>query len=416
VKPLRGLGFAVLIVALYTFGYAWRDLQAGKVPDEKSMRALFGLSVASPPAAPDQQVKQAFQSIQTSYYRTVKPMELKYAGMMGLMASLGDPHTVFLEPRIAEDFQTNTTANFVGVGARLSKEEGLGAKAVAVFEDGPAYRAGFRVNDVVIAVDGKPVGDLPIDEIVSQIKGVEGTTVELSVLRGGSGKPLTLKIRRAQITIPTVEAKVFEKERIGYLNVTAFSEPTAEQFDRGMEKVLKSPIRGLIIDMRGNPGGLLDAAVDLLSRFAEANKVVVKMRARGEAESVARTYGGVNRQFRYPIAILIDEDSASAAEIFAGAMRDYQLATLVGEHTYGKSSVQQLFPLRDSAFAKITVARYFLPGGEDIARKVDPDGVYLKGGLQPDVKVEVPLDQVIEPGQPDKDPMLKRAIEILSSR
>ncbi len=409
-KPIKGLGLAVLILALYGFGYTWRDLQGGSLPSAQAVGSLVGVTVPSAPTQPDQQVKQAYQRILTSYYRPVKSADLKYAGMGGLMAALGDPHTMFMEPKLAEDFQTSTSANFVGVGARLMKEEGLGAKAVAVFEDGPAYRAGLRINDVIIAVDGKPVGDIEVDNIVSRIKGIEGTTVRLSVLRGGAGKPLALTIRRAQIIIPTVEGKVLEASKLGYIAISSFSEPTSEQFDTVLTKLEKSPIRGLIIDLRGNPGGLLDSAVELVSRFVGDGKVVVRMKARGDRTSEARTFGGVERNFRYPIVMLMDEDSASAAEIFAGAMRDYQMATLVGEHSYGKASVQTLFPLRDDAFAKVTIARYYLPSTKDISRKVDEDGVYISGGLAPDIKVEVPADEPIEPGKPEKDRVLREAI------
>jgi carboxyl-terminal processing protease len=196
--------------------------------------------------------------------------------------------------------------------------------------------------------------------------------------------------------------------------MASFSEPTAEQFDTALAKIEKTPIRGLIIDLRGNPGGLLDSAVDLISRFVGPGKVVVRMKARGERTSEARTFGGVERNFKYPIVMLMDEDSASAAEIFAGAMRDYQMATLIGEHSYGKASVQTLFPLRDDAFAKITIARYYLPSTKDISRKVDEDGVYVSGGLAPDIKVDVPVDQAIEVGKPEKDPVLKRALEFFT--
>jgi len=411
-KPLKVISFVLVILALYAFGFSWRDLQRGQLPSLATLAAAAGQRAAKLGGSPAQLVKDNYSRILADYDRPLKATDLKYAAMAGAVGSLGDPHTVFMEPRTAEDFQQSTTANFVGVGARLSADP-LGAKAVAVFDDGPAHAAGIRPNDVVTAVDGKPSAGVDVDKIVSQIKGPEGTIVKLTVLKKDTGKPITVSIKRAQIIIPTVEGKFLAEQKVGYMTIGQFSEPTAQQFDRQLSKLEQQPMRGLVIDVRGNPGGLLESAVDLVSRFAGPGKTVVKMKARDQRDAVAKTYGGVEHTFRYPVYVLMNSDSASAAEIFAGCLRDYQLATLVGEHSYGKASVQQLFEFRDRSFAKITIARYFLPSGEDISRKVDADGVYLSGGIAADEKVEVSPDLEVEYGDPLKDPVLKRAIELI---
>ena len=186
--------------------------------------------------------------------------------------------------------------------------------------------------------------------------------------------------------------------------------------DEELAKLEKNPLKGLIIDVRGNPGGLLDSASEMLSRFAE-NKIVCKMRMRGAKEEVVYTYPGFVKDFGYPVVVLVDENSASAAEIFAGALKDYRLATLVGDHTYGKASVQNVFELKDEASAKITIARYYLPFNGDISRKVDSDGQYISGGLEPDVLVEIDDSELgLEFGNPDKDPQLMKAIEVIQTK
>jgi carboxyl-terminal processing protease len=172
----------------------------------------------------------------------------------------------------------------------------------------------------------------------------------------------------------------------------------------------------LIIDLRGNPGGLLESAREMLSRFVDT-KLVVKMKFREGNEEVAKTYPGLVHGFNYPIVLLVNEESASAAEIFSGALRDYGLATLVGEHTYGKASVQNVFPLKDGSSAKITIAKYYLPSGQDIGRKLDSYGEFKTGGLEPDVVQDFDgLDQNAVYGDPVKDPQVAKSISVILSK
>jgi carboxyl-terminal processing protease len=291
----------------------------------------------------------------------------------------------------------------------------LGARVAVIFLEGPAYRAGLREGDLITAVDGKTVSGTANDEIVTKIRGPEGTSVTLTIVRAGEPKPRTIRIVREQVVAPTVESKLLPGSAIGYVEVSIFSQPTGEQFERSLRDLETKGMKGLIIDLRGNPGGLLDSAVDLLSRFVE-DKVVVKMRLKDGREEVARSPSGGKHALQYPIVVLLDEDSASAAEIFAGVLRDYKLATLVGEHSYGKASVQNVFQLIDGAGAKITIAKYFLPSGQDISRKVDEDGQYLSGGLAPHVEAE--LDFNLDPllGDPARDSQLKKAIEVIQQK
>ena len=409
----RTVTFLVLILGCFMFGYAWRDLQDGQMPSGRAINALFGIKT-TPKAAPEQVFQSNYGRILADYYKPVKANELKYAAMEGMLASLGDPHTVFLPPRAAQAFSDETKANFYGVGARLSPDP-AGARVATVFDDGPAREAGLQVGDIVTGVNGRSVAGHAIDAIVDSIKGKEGTKVRLTILRKNAKKPVFLTITRRRVTIPTVEGKVLPDSGVGYMTVMGFSEPTALQFDKELRKLEQNKLRGLVIDLRGNPGGLLETAVDMLGRFVE-NKVVVKMRFRDGEEEVAYTDRGRLHNFSYPVVVLMNEDSASASEIFAGCLKDYGKATLVGTHSYGKASVQNVFPLVDQSSAKITIARYFLPRTPFFGRKVDEDNVFVSGGLQPDVTVELDLDADPEPGNPKSDSQLRKALEVIKQK
>lgn len=401
-------------LACGAFGFFLRDIQTGKTPSTESVGRLFGVKAAPATMTAAAVFRTNYNRIITDYERPLRATDLRYAGIGGMLAALGDPHTVFLPPRAAQDFSDETSAKFFGVGARLGPDP-LGAKAAEVFEDGPAYRAGLRKGAIITTVNGKSVVGAEIDTIVRSIKGPEGTIVRVGVLQGGSSKPTTLVIRRGRITTPTVSGEVLAGSRIGYLTVSQFSEPTTLQFDRQLAKLEAQGIRGLVIDVRGNPGGLLTTAADMLGRFVD-NKPVVTMKFRNGTQEVQRSSGGQTHIFRYPVTVLTDEDSASAAEIFAGCLKDYGRATLVGNRTYGKASVQNVFPLIDNSSAKVTIAKYYLPSSGYIGRKLDEDGVMVSGGLEPDVKVTLTTDILVTIGDPKTDNQLAKAIEVLQSK
>jgi len=402
----------VIMLAAFAFGFSWKDIRTGSLPSQEAIGRLVGRAEETKKVTATQEFSDAFHRIKKDYYRPIDQIELKWAGMEGAMGSLGDPHTQYMEPKIAREFAQDTRGNFVGVGARLAPDP-LGAKVATVFKDGPASRAGLLPGDLITKVDGNDVAGQPVDKIVSQIRGKEGTEVRLTLVRATADKPIDLAIRRAMVFIPTAEGQMIPDTDIGIINVAQFSEPTVEQFDSALEELTEKKIKGLVIDLRSNPGGLLKTAVLMLSNF-KPNSVVVKMRYRDGTEEVHRTESSRARNLEFPVVVLVNEESASAAEIFAGVMQDYRLATIVGEHTYGKASVQNVFQLIDGASAKITIARYYLPNGSDISRKVDVDGEYVSGGLKPDVRVPANIDLL--PGVPKSDNQLQKAIEIIQSK
>jgi len=352
-NPMKIVACFVVAAVAFGVGFSWKDLKHGKLPSS----AAFARAVtpgADDKPTPTQVFKAAFTDIVDHYYKPVDVGDLKYAGMEGLMASLGDPHTIFMEPRSAEEFSKDTRGEneFVGVGARLGRDP-LGAKIMVVFSGGPAALAGIKNGDVVAAVDGKPVGGVPVDEIVRKIRGKEGTVVTLDVIRGSNPKPIRIAIKRGRINPPTADGVVIPGTKIGLVTVLQFSDPTPEQFERAIHDLEEQGIKGLVIDLRNNPGGLLDRATDMLSMFV-ADKIVVKMRMKDGTEEVVRTASDAVHGFKYPVIVLVNEDSASAAEIFSGVLKDYKQATIVGEHTYGKASVQNVFNLIDGSSAKMT--------------------------------------------------------------
>lgn len=392
---------------LFVAGYSWRDIRG--TGESSTVTTFLGRGEKDY----GQLFDTAFAKISSDYSKPVDATKLKYAAVEGMMASLGDPHTVFLEPKANEEFSMETRANFVGIGARLGTDP-AGAKVEIVFDNSPASRSGLKPGDIITAVDGKSVGGMQTTDIVSRIRGKADTVVKLTVIRKGAAEPFVLSPRRATIVTPTAEGNMIPGTGVGRIFISQVSEPTAEQFDRELDKLEKQNLKGLVIDLRGNPGGLLEVTVDMLSRFQE-NKVVVRMKGR-DGEKASYTNSMRLRKFNYPIVCLVNEDTASAAEIFAGCLRDYGMATIVGEHTYGKASVQNITPLRDRSGAKITIARYYLPTTPDISRKMDEYGAYKSGGLKPDVPAEIDPDSDAVFGDIKTDTQLKKAVDVVLSK
>ncbi len=412
---LRVAFFALALLVAFSLGFSWRDVRMGSPPSMNAFARLLKFQLDDGPT-PTQLFSTHYNKILARYHEPIDPTELKYAAMSGLFASLGDPHTQFLNRRAAEEFAIETRGNYVGIGARLG-DDPLGARVYAVFKNGPAERAGLEVADVVTAVDGMDVAGMDTDEIVQYVRGRADTTVTLTVSRASEPNPVTIVATRANVIVPTAEGKMLEGTNVGYIAVAQFSETTVEQFDAALQELHRQRPDGLVIDMRNNPGGLLETAVAMLGRFVD-NKAVVSMRQKRNRREVAWTKRGQTLGIGYPVIVLINENSASAAEIFAGVLRDYQRASLLGQHSYGKASVQSVILLRDFSEAKITVGRYYLPNGENISRKVDEDGLYVSGGLKPQYEVPLQLDEdgLWEQGNPERDNQLAEAIRIIQQK
>lgn len=410
-SPLKGLSYLALCSVMFVGGFVMRDLRQGKAPE----LGILSKSSSISKQTPTELFAGEYQRILQNYALNVDQDSLLYAGLEGSLRALGDPHTQFMEPVMAQEFEDSAMGrqSFGGVGARLMGDP-MGVKVIQVFRGSPAFNAGIRSGDIITSVNGEDVAGMASDEIVDKIKGEIGTSVTLGVLRGPSNKR-ALTIKRAQIIPPSADGNLLEGSNIGYVLVTGFEAPTAGQFQQAIRDLEAQKVEGLVIDLRNNPGGLLTTAQDMLSLFLDY-KTMVTMDSRRGLEETVMTNGGRERTFNYPITILMNEQSASAAEIFAGVLKDYGRATLVGQHSYGKASVQNVVRVAGGGSVKLTIAHYHLPSGTDMARKVDEDGRYLSGGLKPDIEVELGFGPRVSMGDPKTDDQLKKAMEIIRKK
>lgn len=327
------------------------------------------------------------------------PEERVWGAIQGLTKSYGDPNTVFLVPEAAVAFEEEIRGRFGGVGMELAlREEGI--VVVAPLKNTPAEKAGVRAGDVLLAVDGVSVEDRTLEEVVSQIRGEEGTDVTITFDREGVAAPFDIVITRAIIKVPTVEWEVRDDD-IFVINFYSFNTGSASAFRTALREFTKSGSDDLLIDLRRNPGGLLSSAIDTTSHFLPAGKIVVREWFGEDIEEKVHRSKGYNTisEEDKDIVILVDGGSASASEIFAGALQEYDIATLIGTATFGKGSVQELIEVTPETLLKVTVAQWLTPRGRSIS----------DGGLTPDVVIERTTED-IEAG---RDPQLEKAIELL---
>jgi carboxyl-terminal processing protease len=318
-----------------------------------------------------------------------------YGAVRGLTASYNDPYTVFVEPAAREVERDELRGHFGGIGAQLGRDD-AGNMVLTVIRDRPAARAGVLDGDVLLAVDGEPITpEMSVEDTVAVIRGGVGTSVHLTLRREGQDSPFDVTVVRERIETPSVEWRVLDKERhVGYARVGVFAESTAKELSTGIEELQSQGVARLVLDLRGNGGGLLDAAIQTTSLFVSQGDVLREIK-RGGQERYYPTNNLRSPAQIWEVALLVDGGTASASEIVAGALRDNDRAVLIGEKTFGKGSVQEVHELADGSSLHVTVARWLTPDRHQI------DQV----GLEPDVVV--PLTQ--EDRANGRDPQLKRA-------
>jgi len=326
--------------------------------------------------------EQVYRFIERNYVDEVDPDALIEGALEGMFEALDDPHSAYLDMEEMRSLTDTTSGEFGGVGMYISKrpaEEGDQGyiEIVSPIEDTPAYRAGLRAGDLIKAVEGELTSELSVDEVVDRLRGEPETAVKITVLRGESLE-FDVSLERAIIRVPTVKWEMIDDE-IGFLRIIQFTPYTDDRVREAIEEFRDAGYRSLIIDLRSNPGGLLDGVVDVADLFFDGGMVV---ETKGRVSSENQRYTARRGQIvddRKEIVVLIDDGSASASEIFAGAIKDRQRGTLIGETTYGKGSVQQVRSIGSAGF-RLTMARYYTPAGNDI------DQV----GIAPDIVVEEP--------------------------
>jgi len=330
---------------------------------------------------------------------------LTYAAIRGLLHVLDDPYTRFLEPRDYDDLRQENQGEFEGIGAQLEnlKTREDYVRIVKPISGGPADRAGIRRGDVITHVDGRSVkGMMTVDDAVKAIRGRANTVVRLTILRAGAARPLEFAITRQAVEFEVVTTALKEGN-IGYISLGQFNEVADARVDTAIRKLGAQGMKGLILDLRGNPGGLLETAIDVTSRFVPPGRDVVIIVEQGSREARKSNrrdsfYG------RMPLAVLVNRTSASASEIVAGAVKDTRAGTVIGTTTFGKGLVQTVVPLEDGSACMITTAKYLTPSGRDINRSREQ-----RGGVEPDVVVDVTEEQWLR----GEDPQLRKALEIV---
>ncbi|MFA7169972.1 MAG: S41 family peptidase [Candidatus Paceibacterota bacterium] len=319
--------------------------------------------------------------------------KMVYGAISGMVDSLGDPYSTFLTPEENNTLNKDLQGRFGGIGAEVGYREGV-IIVIAPLKGSPAEKVGLLSGDKIVEVDDKSTEGMNVDEIVDLIRGEEGTTVEIKVLRGE--ELFVFNIVRDTIVDKTVRWEMKE-DQLAYIEISQFKKDTSAELDAQIGDILAQDPRGIVLDLRNNPGGYLDVVVDVASRFIDEGQVVV-IEESGDSKKSYKANG--NKRFNdLPIVVLVNEGSASASEILAGALKDYKLATLVGKTTFGKGLVQGITDLDDGSALKITVAKWLTPNGNNIN----------KDGIVPDVEV----GYTIEDYQAGKDPQLEKALEIL---
>lgn len=328
--------------------------------------------------------------------KTLNAQDLVYGAIKGMLKATGDPYTNFFDPKETKEFSQDISGSFEGIGAELGIKDAI-LTVIAPLDESPAQKAGILAGDKILKINDASTTDLAIEQAVDLIRGKKGTEVKLIVLHKGGQETSEIIITRGIIQVKSVKIE-FKEGDIAHLKINQFGEKTATEFDAAMNQIISRNSRGIVLDLRNNPGGFLDKSVDIASRFIPKGKVVViEEDGEGKKESIHTTGG--DKLNGIPMVVLLNEGSASASEILAGALRDNLQSKLIGKKSFGKGSVQEFIDLPGKASVKITVAKWLTPNGDYIMEK----------GINPDVDVELSLEDF----KNNKDPQMDKAIEII---
>jgi carboxyl-terminal processing protease len=347
--------------------------------------AVFAAGVTAQDAKPDdarlpldelRTFADVFNQIKQSYVESVDDKTLLENAIRGMLSGL-DPHSTYLDAKSFDELQVNTSGEFGGLGLEVGLENGF-VKVISPLDDTPAQKAGIEAGDLIIKIDGKPVKGMPLNEAVDSMRGPRGSSIELTIVREGVHQPFDIKLKRDTIKVQSVKSRSLEPG-FGYVRVAQFQANTGSEFRKSIEKLKKEnkELKGLVIDLRNNPGGILQSAVDIADAFIKEGLIVYtegrlpnsKSQFRAAPDDIAE---GV------PLVVLINGGSASASEIVAGALQDQKRAVIMGTDSFGKGSVQTVMPLSETSAIKLTTARYYTPNGRSIQAH----------GIVPDIEVE----------------------------
>lgn len=327
--------------------------------------------------------------VKKSYVEEVDTKKLIYGAINGMLSSL-DPHSSFMPPEMYKEMRIETKGSFGGLGIEISIKDGL-LTVISPIEDTPAYKAGIKAGDQILKIDDRFTKDMTVMDAVKRMRGAKGTKVTLTIMREGFDKPKEFKLVRDVIQVKSVKFKTLD-DGFGYVRIAQFQEKTDDDLVKALATLRKEnggSLRGLVIDLRNDPGGLLDQAVRVADHFLDDGQLIVYTEGREKDSKMRFTARSGGKEAHYPIVLLINGGSASASEIVAGALQDHKRAVVMGTQSFGKGSVQTIIPLSDNSGLRLTTARYFTPSGRSIQAK----------GITPDITVE----QVELPATEKKD-------------
>ena len=337
--------------------------------------------------------------------KDIDPEKLFYGAISGMVASLGDPYTVFLPPEQQKSSMEELNGSFEGVGIQLGFNKEKRLVVVAPLDGTPAQKAGIAPEDIIVKIGDKDTPGISLPEAVKLIRGPKGTEVVLTIFREGEEDTREVKLIRDTIIVKSVSVKMEETKsgrKIAIMKLSRFGERTKDEWNEAISVVLSSGTQGVVLDLRNNPGGFLDGAVFIASEFLPSGDVVIQENYQGQKNAYKVNRSG--KILKLPLVVLINKGSASASEIVAGAIQDRNRGKLVGENSFGKGTIQEAEDLPGGSGIHITTARW-----------LTPDGTWVNDteGLEPDIKVEIPKDQEVKEGEEKKDLQLEKAMELL---
>ncbi|MED3692140.1 S41 family peptidase [Peribacillus butanolivorans] len=330
-----------------------------------------------------------YDTIKDNYYEEIDQDKLVDGAINGMIKSLDDPYSTYMDKKEASSFHESISSSFEGIGAEIQEQDGK-IMVVSPIKGSPAEKAGVKPNDIILSVDGKSLEGLSSSEAVLKIRGEKGTKVDLSITRAGEPEPIALTIKRDTIPIETVYAEMLD-DGVAKIQVTSFSEHTVKELETALNDMSKKDMKGLILDLRGNPGGLLDQAIDMASLFIPNGEVVLQVEERSGKKDVYKSKN--NGELKIPVVVLIDDGSASASEIVAAAVSESADIPLIGVKSFGKGTVQTAQDFDDGSNFKYTAAKWLTPEGNWIHKK----------GIKPDIKVNLPDYASLPYISPDKE-------------
>ena len=337
--------------------------------------------------------------IDETYLHDVKEKDLNEGIYKGYVEGLGDQYSAYYDKKETKELSESLDGSFSGIGAVMTQDASSGVITITqVYDDSPAKKAGIKAGDILYRVEEKTVTGKDLDKVVSWIKGKKGTKVNLTLLRGTNSDKIKVTATRDVINVETVKYKVLENQ-IGYISISEFDSVTGAQFAKALKQLQKKNIEGLVVDLRNNPGGSLSTVCDILDSILPKGLIVYTKDKNGKKEEYT---SDEKHRLNLPMSVLVNGQSASASEIFAGAVRDYGKAEIIGTQTYGKGVVQNLFDLKDGTCVKLTTSEYFTPKGRNIDGK----------GITPDVKIEYKYNAK----DPKADNQLDKAVSVVKDK